>query len=134
MAKGQTFGEFLRSERERKGWKIRGLADRIGISSDKTITSWEEDRSRPQADNLAELGREFGWDYNVVMTYLGAPALTGLDRVATGIASRPLLRELFHAARGLDDGPLSYLVTSARGLAAQSEVVDGKETVKDDGR
>lgn len=132
MAKPRTFGQFLGQEMKRRDLQRRQLADLIGISSEKSIDSWREDRSRPQADNLAQLGKVFGWDMNLVLAYLGLPMLEGTDRIATGIARRPLLLELFLAARHLPDAELEVIVTATEALNAKRERLDANQKAGDD--
>ena len=111
--KGVTFGEYLARERERKGWTHRELADRIHISSEKTIQAWEADRSDPQARNLGELARAFEWDSNWVIALFGGPEPQNLKGISSEVATRPALRRLFAVARQLDNEQVAVVARMA---------------------
>jgi len=49
-----SLGQLLRSARERNGYTQQEVADRYGISRN-SVTLWEGDKNRPEADRLIDL-------------------------------------------------------------------------------
>lgn len=50
----------LKEERLRRGWRVTDVAERIGISGEKTIRRWERGASTPKPENLTKLCSLFG--------------------------------------------------------------------------
>lgn len=120
--KGTQFGDFLRHEREAKGWSRRALAQQLHRAP-SVVQNIEEGISYPNVETLALMGVKFGWDFNrQVMPHFGANPQVGVENLASEIAQRPSLRRLFEAARGLSNERADLLAATAEAWAGLTTV------------
>ena len=90
------FGEIIRRGRKAAGLTQRELAQQLGVSN-TSVSNWEKDLSRPDADTIAQLCAILNLEPN---TFYGAP-------VQSGIPVRPVSEEDIKFALFGGDGEIT---------------------------
>lgn len=73
---GSMFGEWLRAERERRGWSQQQLADRVGVTQQAIYLLERGKRPNPGGKMLAGLARAFGISIDDLLVAASGQALT----------------------------------------------------------
>jgi transcriptional regulator with XRE-family HTH domain len=86
-----TFGEWLRAERERRGWSQQYLADQVGVTQQAIYLLERGKRPNPGGKVLAGLARAFGTTIDDLLRHTDATPV--LDQLrAEGIPADVLAR------------------------------------------
>lgn len=116
LIKVNTFGGRLRELRVKAGLTQRKLAEKIGAKHN-SISDWENDKNKPDADTIELLLWALGTDANTLMgwdnsEYRKAEA----EKLADVITKNPKIAKLLEIAADIPEDKLDMFVQMLNGL------------------
>lgn len=72
MSDSTTLGSRIRTAREKTGMYQNKLAEKLGLTSGRIISNWENNIARPDADNIVKLCRELDVSAAYLIGYYGS--------------------------------------------------------------